>query len=306
MAKKISVIIPNFNGEDLLKKNLPQVIKSCPDCEVIVVDDKSTDNSASLIKKKFKDVILIENAKNEGFAKSVNTGVRESKGDLVLLLNSDVSPREDFLDKAIKHFNNRHLFAVGLADFSHENGKIVKRGRGGAIFKNGFVNHFMLPSIKGKTLWVSGGSGLFDKEKFVALGGFDPIYAPFYWEDIDLSFRTWRAGFKCIFEPESKVDHFHEKGAIKKKYSEFYVKTVSYKNQFLFVWKNIDDYFLIAQHILWQPYHFIKAVINVDLAFFAGFFWALLKLPSLIFNYEPSTINYKLPDKEVLKKFAKQ
>ncbi len=306
MVKKVSVIIPNYNGQDLLTKNLPNVIKNCQGCEIVIVDDKSQDNSASLIKKKFKDVILIENAKNEGFAKSVNTGVRESKGDLVLLMNSDVSPREDFLDKAIKHFNNKHLFAVGLADFSHENGKVIKRGKGGARFEKGFVNHYRLPGIQGETLWVSGGSGLFNKEKFLTLGGFDPIYSPFYWEDIDLSFRAWRSGYNCLFEPQSKVDHFHEEGAIKKKYSEFFVKTVSYKNQFIFVWK-IEDYFLILQHLLWLPYHFARALLKLDTAFFVGFFWALIKIPDLIFNYQSNQLpNYKLTEKEVLKKFEKQ
>ena len=284
MAKKVSVIIPNYNGEELLSHNLPNVIKFCKACEIIIVDDASSDGSVKLIKKSYRDIKLIKNSRNLGFARSINIGVESASGDLVLLLNSDVSPREDFLDYALKQFKDKKLFAVALADFSHENGKIIKRGRGGAVFEKGFVNHFKLPSEFGETLWVSGGSGLFDKEKFKALGGFDPIYAPFYWEDIDLSFRAWQMGWRCIFEPKSQVDHFHEKGAIKFFSSNFFVKTVSYKNQFLFVWKNIDDYLLTLKHLLWQPYHFAKALLTFDLPFFTGFLWAIVKIPNLIID----------------------
>ena len=305
MAKKVSVIIPNYNGEELLSHNLPNVIKFCKACEIIILDDASSDGSVKLIKESHENIKLIKNSRNLGFARSINIGVESASGDLVLLLNSDVSPREDFLDYALKQFKDKKLFAVALADFSHENGKIIKRGRGGAVFEKGFVNHFKLPSEFGETLWVSGGSGLFDRQKFMTLGGFDPVYAPFYWEDIDLSFRAWQIGWRCIFEPKSQVDHFHEKGAIKKSSSKFFVKTVSYKNQFIFVWKNIDDYLLIIQHLLWLPYHFTKALINLDFAFFVGFLWAVLKLPVLIFNFSLFTFHFSLSDREVIKKFEK-
>ena len=305
MAKKVSVIIPNYNGEELLSHNLPNVIKFCKACEIIIVDDASSDGSVKLIKESHENIKLIKNSRNLGFARSINIGVESASGDLVLLLNSDVSPREDFLDSALKQFKDKKLFAVALADFSHENGKIIKRGRGGAVFEKGFVNHFKLPSEFGETLWVSGGSGLFDRQKFMTLGGFDPVYAPFYWEDIDLSFRAWQMGWRCIFEPKSQVDHFHEKGAIKKSSSKFFVKTVSYKNQFIFVWKNIDDYLLIIQHLLWLPYHFTKALINLDFAFFVGFLWAVLKLPVLIFNFSLFTFHFSLSDREVFSKFER-
>jgi len=302
---KISVVIPNYNGQDLLNKNLPKVIKTCPNCEIIVVDDASTDDSVDFLQKNFKRIKLIQLAKNKGFAHAVNEGVRKANGDLVLLLNSDVSPRANFLQRPLSHFNRGDLFAVGFADYSHENGKVIIRGRGGAIFDRGFVKHFALTSESGKTLWVSGGSGIFDRYKFLELGGFDVNFAPFYWEDIDLCFRAWQKGYRCLFEPRSKVDHYHEEGVIKKSKSEFFIKTISYKNQFLFVWKNISDPILILEHLLWFPYHFTKALLTLDLAFFSGFIWAILKLPQFIFDYQLPTTHYQLSDQEVLAKFAR-
>lgn len=307
MAKKISVVIPNYNGKNLLSKNLPQVLKNCPNCEIVLVDDASTDDSASFVKNNFKKVRVIEQKTNKGFANTVNTGVENASGDLVLLLNSDVAPRANFLERASEHFENEsgNLFAVGLADYSHENGKVVTRGRGAAVFKRGFLSHFKAQSITGETLWVSGGSSLVDRQKFLELGGFDRAYAPFYWEDIDLCWRAQKSGYICLFEPKSKVDHYHEEGAIKKHYRPFFVKTISYRNQFIFVWKNISDTTYLLEHILWLPYHLAKSTLTLDIAFITGFLWAIFKIPNLIFNSQLSTFNFQLSDREVLTKFAK-
>lgn len=304
MAQKISVVIPNYNGSVLLKKNTPQVVKICKDAEIIIVDDASKDDSVEIIKKNFPQVKLIKQAKNGGFAHSVNTGVKAATADLVLLLNSDVSPRLGFLEPLQKHFKNKNTFAVGLADYSHENGKVVVRGRGGAKFSRGFLAHFKAENKAGESLWVSGGSSLIDKNKFLELGGFDEAFAPFYWEDIDLCYRARKKGYICIYEPASCVDHYHEEGAIKSNFKNFYIKSISYRNQIIFVWKNISDLNFIAAHIAYLPYHIAKAIITADAAFLYGFLLAVFKIPQLILQGEYNDEN-KLSDTEVLKNFAK-
>lgn len=270
-----------------------------------MVDDASNDGSQDLIKKEFKKIKLITNKKNLGFGKTVNLGVEESSGDLVLLLNSDVSPRKDCLKAAITHFKDQKVFAVGLTDFSHENGKVIKRGRGGGSFKKGFLNHYKDEITSGETFWVSGGSGLFVKKLFLDLGGFDPVYAPFYWEDIDLSFRARLLGYICLFEPNSKVDHYHEEGAIKKTKRAFEIKTISYRNQFIFVWKNISDPLLILEHLVYLPYHFVKALAQKDGAFFLGFAKALAKIPQIVENPQYQVTKKVVPERVIFEKFKK-
>ena len=306
MAKKISIIIPNFNGKTLLSKNLPIVIKNCPDCEIIVVDDASSDDSVKYVTKNFPQVKIFTNERNLGFAKTANRGVEESKGELVALINSDVAPRKNSVTSVSSYFGDQNVFAVGLCDLSHEKGKIIKRGRGGAIFKHGFVFHFAKTVIKGETFWVSGGSGVFARQKFLELGGFDSIYSPFYWEDIDLSFRAAKRGFKCLFEPKAQVDHFHEMGAIKKSKSPFFIKIISYRNQFLFVWKNIDNYFLLIQHIFWLPYHLTKAAFSLDFAFHIGFLWAVAKSWRLVFNSQVDNPKNEFSEIELFKRFSEK
>lgn len=305
MAQKISVVIPNYNGRHILEKNLPVIIKNCQGCQIIVVDDGSTDDSVDYLKK-VGGIELIIQPKNKGFAAAVNNGVKNASGRLVLLLNSDVAPTKGFLNPLIKHFEkNPKLFAVAVTDRSHEDGKVHLRGRGGASIKKGFILHYALPIKSGQTLWVSGGSGLFDKQKFLDLSGFDTLFAPFYWEDIDLSYRARKAGYYCLFEPKSKVDHYHQEGAIKKTKSEKYIRTISYKNQFLFFWKNISDPVYILLHLVYLPYHITVALIKFDWPFFAGFFKAALQIPTVILNYDRQHTKSQVTDRKVLKSFEK-
>lgn len=315
---KISIIIPNYNGEELLRKNLPKVFDAVSNyddvIEVIIVDDCSTDKSIDYIKyeienkkntyKKSKIIIkYFKNEQNLGFSSTVNKGVREAKGELIMLLNTDVVPEKGFLDPLIRRFKNPEVFAVGCMDNAIENGKVVLRGRGIGFWKRGFLMHSRGEVNKENTLWVSCGSGMFRKSIWEALGGLDELYNPFYWEDIDLSYRAIKSGYKIFFESKSIVTHEHEKGSIKKKYSKSQVKTIAYRNQFIFVWKNITDLDLQFLHIFWLPYHFVKALIRGDFIFLVGFCLAFLRLPQVILSSFRAQKYFIKSDHEIVKNF---
>jgi len=306
----ISIIIPNYNGEELLRKNLPKVIESVRDykdnVEVILVDDCSSDNSIdeiknqkSKIKNTNQKLKIIKNEKNLGFSSTVNRGIKESKGEIIVLLNTDVSPEKDFLTPLISHFKDERLFAVGCMDKSIEDGKITLRGRGVGKWQRGFLVHSRGEVDKTNTLWVNGGSGAFRKSIWDKLGGLDTLYNPFYWEDIDLSYRAIKSGYKILFEPKSVVVHEHEKGSIKKKYSASQIKTIAYRNQFIFVWKNATDLDLQLLHIFWLPFHLVKAIIRLDLAFLLGFFQACTLLSRIIWTRIKSQKHFVKSDKQV-------
>jgi len=106
-------------------------------------------------------------------------------------------------------------------DESIEHGKVVLRGRGIGKWQRGFLTHSLGDLNKTDTLWVSCGSGAFRASIYRKIGGLNNIYNPFYWEDIDLSYKAQKAGFKVIFEPKSKVIHEHSKGAIASNYKPF-------------------------------------------------------------------------------------
>ena len=237
---KVSVIIPNWNGEKLLKKNLPQVLRLLPsNTEVIIVDDGSTDGSKEYLKKlkaKSFKLKVIFNKKNKGFVYTANRGVKEAKGDFVALINTDVLPQKSFLDSALNHFKDKDVFAVSFAERDYGWAKIW--------WRVGFIHI----GDGGKTkkahisAWASGGTGIFRKKMWEKLGGFDPLYAPYYWEDFDLGFRAWKRGWKVIWEPQAKVIHKHE--STTSKVNRSYVDLIKERNQLLFIWKNIDNSWL--------------------------------------------------------------
>lgn len=304
----ISVVIPNYNGENLLKKNLPKVFREIKEykngkVEIIVVDDCSKDGSALVVShltSHISNLKFIKNKKNLGFSSTVNNGVKAAGGEIVILLNTDVYPEHGFLEPLLKHFKDEKIFGVGCMDKSIEGNKVVLRGRGVGSWERGFLVHKRGEVDKTNTLWVSGGSGAFRKSIWEKLRGLNQLYNPFYWEDIDLSYRAQKSGYKVLFEPKSIVYHEHEKGAIKKTYSSFKIKIIAYRNQFIFVWSNITDFYLKFSHFIFLPYHFIKALLRFDGAFFIGFFNAFIKFPKVIEFSSEAKKQFTISDKEII------
>ncbi len=245
----VSVVMPNINGKLILEKNLPKLFEAVDNpknhiIEVIVVDDGSWDDSVSFLNKNYKGKIkLFKHTKNRGFSAAVNTGARAAKGDLLLLINTDVIPDKDFLVPVLPHFKNPKVFSVS----THE------KGYGGAkgFFADGFIQLGMNAETKGAhpSFYVSGGSGVFRTSMWKEFNGMDEkLLSPFYWEDIDLCYRALKRGYINLWEPNGKVVHVHESTI--SKFPKVYVARVKERNQLLMLWKNIHSKNLLKKHIL--------------------------------------------------------
>lgn len=278
----VSIVVPNWNGRDLMVKHLGNLIKVAEGAEIIISDDHSSDDSVAYLKKNFPKVIVVENARQAGFSGNVNAGVAHAHGDIVVLINTDVEPDPGFLKPLLMHFDDPKVFAVGCLDKSCEIGKMVYRGRGIARWEHGFYVHQRGEVNKTDTAWVSGGSGVFSRKIWNELGGMDKLFNPFYWEDIDLSYRAVQAGYKLIFEPKSLVNHYHEEGKIKSDFTLDQVKTITYRNQFIFVWKHIPNLKILAEHLIYAPYRIVKATVGGDLSMGKGFLAALVRIPRIL------------------------
>src|SRR5436190_15076638 len=107
----ISVVIPNYNGRDLLESNLPATYTALKianvDYEIIVSDDASTDDSVNFLKKKYPAIKIIENKTNRGFSPTINTGIFAATKDLVFALNSDVKITGDYFTPQLNYFSNK-------------------------------------------------------------------------------------------------------------------------------------------------------------------------------------------------------
>jgi GT2 family glycosyltransferase len=279
--QNITIVIPNWNGLPLLRKYLKYVLLAAGSSEILVVDDNSSDGSVSYIKEHFSGIRIIQRPHQGGFSEAANEGVLKAKGDIVVLLNTDVCPTKHFLDAILPHFQDRTVFAVGCLDKSVEKKGTILRGRGLGWWEKGMFVHAKGNIKSDTTAWVSGGSGAFRKDIWLKLGGLDSLYAPFYWEDIDLSYRARKAGYAVKFEKESVIFHYHEAGVIKKHFQTQDIRDISYRNQFLFIWKNADTETLLS-HILFLPYHIIAPVARNDFSMARGLWSAFRILPKIL------------------------
>jgi GT2 family glycosyltransferase len=284
-----TIVIPNWNGRDLLEKYLPSVLaaaKRVPGSEVLVVDNGSTDGSSSFIRERFPEVRLLALPKNLGFGGGSNAGFRAAKHDVVVLLNSDMRVEPDFLPPLLEGFTDAKVFSVTCQIFFSDPNRIREETgltetwwQGGAIR----VRHRNDPEIR--TLFPcaygGGGSCAFDRKKFLELGGFDDILAPFYMEDTDLGYLAWKRGWKNLYQPTSLVYHEH-RGTIGKRYSTAYIQGVLQKNFLLFTWKNMHDWRRLLAHfgLTWLDACFTwLAGESPERTSFAGILWAFRQLP---------------------------
>ncbi|MEK6846843.1 MAG: glycosyltransferase, partial [Nanoarchaeota archaeon] len=142
----VDVVIPNYNGFELVKENLPKVIEEAKRYggSIIIVDDGSNKDEFESLSNfvKDKNILLLRNERNSGFSSAVNRGMSKSNSDFVVLLNTDVLPEDNFLDAAIKDLlSDGNLFGLGFMDKSVEDGKTILRGRGLAKWEKGFLVH---------------------------------------------------------------------------------------------------------------------------------------------------------------------
>jgi GT2 family glycosyltransferase/glycosyltransferase involved in cell wall biosynthesis len=250
-----SVVIPNWNGRELLEKYLPSVTAALggnPANEIIVVDNASTDGSAAFLRERFPGVRLLALDRNHGFGGGSNAGVRAAKNAIVVLLNNDMRVEPGFLPPLLAGFRNDRVFAVSCQIFfSDPSRKREETGLTQGWWRDGALrlSHRIDDGVRDlyPCFYGGGGSCAFDRHKFLELGGFDPLMAPFYLEDADLGYRAWKRGWQVLYQPRSSVCHEH-RGTIGRHFTAEQIDAVYQKNYVLFAWKNIHDWRKLAAH----------------------------------------------------------
>jgi len=241
IKKSISVIIPNYNGTKLLIEYLPVAVEVVKNTgvpfEIIIVDDKSTDDSVSFIRQHFPDLKLILNNENRGFSYTCNQGIKAAQYELIFLLNSDVKLTPGYFDHQWKYFSEPDTFGVMGRIIDMEGEGIQDAARlprfSGLKLKTGYFYYSNNPDDRLYTLYLSGANALVDAAKLRQMGGFDEIYSPFYFEDLDLGIRAWRLGWKCYYEHQAVCRH--KLSATTKNYkTPGWVKGVYFRNRFYF------------------------------------------------------------------------
>jgi O-antigen biosynthesis protein len=307
-----SVVIPNWNGRDLLEKYLPSIIEALagnPQNEILVVDNGSTDGSADFVRARFPQVNLVPLPQNLGFGGGSNVGFRRAANDIVVLLNSDMRVAPDFLAPLLEGFRDPDVFAVSCQIFFSDPAKLREEsGLTQGWWEDGSlrVRHRIDPAIRDlyPCFYGGGGSCAFDRPKFEELGGFDHLLRPFYLEDTDLGYLAWKRGWKVLYQPQSVVFHEH-RGTIGKRFREHQIQAVLKKNYLLFTWKNIHEWRRLASHFFFSWAGAILSLIFGDAPGrpnLAALWRAFLQLPEAIRSRWRARALASISDTEALRR----
>ncbi len=302
---RTAAIIPSYCSWPNLERYLPVLLEELAPLgiEVVVSDDASPDDTADRIAASFPLVRVLRREANGGFGENCNWAIRALDGiDRVLLLNADVRVRPGFfepLDAAL----TGDVFAVSSVAVDGS-GHIEDGARFGEL-RRGLMRWRQLDRDALTELHASmypvAAHVLFDRARFLELGGFDPLYRPFYWEDADLGYRAWKRGWSVLVEPRSQVEHLRGDGDIQRTRGEKLVARTIRRNRFLFHWANFHDPGLFwGRHVAPVVLRALTAWLLLDLRFYRALFSALGRMGEARTARARNRASARRTDREVL------
>lgn len=263
MSLPISAVIPALADLALLEANLPPLLRELDGVggELVLVDDTGKGILAGWASETFAGLSsdrlrVVSRSDNGGFGPAMLDGARIARGELLLAMNPDVRVRPGFLEPLIQAIANPEIFAVSPrillngdeAQPESHNALRLEDGRLRVVPRK------PAPAAgPGPIPFAIGGAFLMRRAEFLAEGGFDSLFAPFYWEDVDLCLCAWRKGRRVEEVPSSVVEH-HHRGTIANAVPEDLVLAAIEKNRNLLLWKHLDDGELARDHLtsLWR------------------------------------------------------
>ena len=283
--KSLSIIIPNYNGAELLNKFFPSVLSAAErykgGWEIIIVDDCSKDESSEVLTNirdahPSRQIRIYYNTANLGFAGTCNVGIGQSSGEVLFFLNNDVELDPDYFNYFNSYFSLQNTFAVTTCGYTHVGRKELDGIKVGA-WKRGLsrvTGNIFNSEIAKSTLAapylsfsVQGAYFFADSIKVKELGGFDELLSPYIYEETDLAYRALKRGWRIYYEP--KCIGYHAVSSTLNRTPSFQKKVISHKNRIIFIWKNIHSAKLLASHFFFL---FIKLIC------FNRAYWAAIKI----------------------------
>jgi N-acetylglucosaminyl-diphospho-decaprenol L-rhamnosyltransferase len=281
------ILVLNYNGRGLLGDCLPSIVEAADrapvPCRVTVVDNGSNDGSSELVASCWPTVGFVRED-NLGLA-SFNRVLRKLEEPVVLLLNNDIKLDPGAVGPLLAVFEDHDdaFFSAPLCwtfdGRTYEGMRTRVRSRYGIIQGMCRVPGFERVLDQGDLTAASGPVLAVDRRRFLALGGYDPIYFPGRIEDLDLGFRGWMAGYQGYYVPESVAYH-QGLGTFGPQLGEAVCDALASRNSLIFMWKNISGPRLL-NHFLWLPIRLGYALLHGRFRFVSALLGALRRSPRI-------------------------
>lgn len=212
----------------------------------------------------------------DGFATLCNAAARRSVHPLLLFLNDDVETPDPFVGKLLKCLSEEDVFAVTPPVLIREGERLVDESETRLTLKRGFLWTGHKPgAYPGNVLppheipYAVGACVLLKKSVFMNLGGFDERFSPAYWEDVDLSYRAIKRGYRVLHCPAGAV--FHRRGETTSRLPKPEFQRLFYRNQLLFHWKNLQSPALWRAHRAAARLKNLTSLLKGDFAYRAAY-----------------------------------
>lgn len=241
--KKVTVIIPNYNGQTFNEKCLEALRRqTCRDFNIVVVDNCSEDGSADFIEEHYPEVRLIRLSQNFGFSRAVNEGIRIADTEYIILLNNDTEATDTFVEKLLQAIEGKlDVFSVAakmlqMADPEKIDGAgdlYCAFGWAFAIGKGRNKKRYNKPC---NVFSACAGAAIYRRAVFEAIGYFDEFHFA-YLEDVDVGYRARIMGYRNVYTPDAVVYHFGS-GFSGSRYNSFKIRLAA-RNSWYVIYKNM-------------------------------------------------------------------
>ncbi len=311
----VSIVIPTWRGKNLLQTYLPTVLAAADyycvsrgrQAEVVVVDDAGGDDTSQWLQTTFADrTRVIELDRNRGFSGACQAGFEAARFPVILLLNNDVRLNPDCIAPLVDHFADPGVFAVTGKIFNQQGDSFCNGGKL-ARFRRGmwstYENYDLRPGVDpGTALLLSftaiGAFSAFDRLKLLELGGFDPLAAMV--EDVELSYRGWKRGWRILYEPRSIAYHDASQ-TMDRRFSRRSLDRLSRRSRILMHWMLLHDGGMFRRHLSYVLGRFLISWLLLDWSFYWAVFTGVGHLPAIHRKRQATRQSMARSDRDLLR-----
>jgi GT2 family glycosyltransferase len=296
---RCSLVVLNYDERELVVECVASMLAAIgSNDEIIVVDNGSTDGSADAVAEAFPSVKVLRLPDNR-YIFSLNAGLEVSRGTYVAFCNNDMVVEPNFVEEALACFDADDIFAACARTLDRNGDEQGTRTAGYWI--HGLLVYEPLPHVDRVTncFFAVGGQSFFRRDLLRQIGSIDELLWPMYHEDIELSYRAWKSGYRIVYAPRSVC---HHKGGqtSRRVFTASQLRSFVRQNELLTVWKDVDDLRMLVEHVVWILPRLLAAALRGDTGTLVGFVTALRRLPRAVGARREAKRHVRRSDREVL------